>query len=76
MAGFFLLHVELHVWVIKFIIWPAVALACDYPGNGGGSGTVCNLWETKGHGGGHLGLFVDAGRKTVLGLAAPVWDRA
>lgn len=34
MDGFFLLHVDFHIWVIKFIIWLAAALACDYSGYG------------------------------------------
>lgn len=34
MDRFFLLHVDFHIWVIKFIIWLAAALACDYSGYG------------------------------------------
>lgn len=29
----FLLHIDFHIWAIKFIIWPAATLACDYPGS-------------------------------------------
>lgn len=24
------LHVDFHIWVIRFIIWPVVPSACDY----------------------------------------------
>ena len=32
--GFSLLHVDFHIGVIKFIIWLAATLACDYSGYG------------------------------------------
>lgn len=34
MGRFFLLHVDFHIWPIKFIIWLAATLACDYSGYG------------------------------------------
>lgn len=53
MDRFFLLHVDFHIWVIKFIIWPAVALAYDYPGYGA-EGAI--PYRTRGNKGGILAV--------------------
>lgn len=54
-------------WVIKFIIWLAATLACDYPGyptEGGGGGSIFNFsWEQRSIAVGHLSLVTDCRKK-------------
>lgn len=53
----FLLHTHFHIRVIKFIIWPTAALACDYPGYPMERGGVYVL-RTKDDHVGHLNVCV------------------
>lgn len=47
MGRFFLLHVDFHIWPIKFIIWLAATLACDYSGYGTQGVILYATWEQR-----------------------------
>lgn len=66
-------------WVIKFIIWLAATLACDYPGyptEGGGGGSIFNFsWEQRSIAVGHLSLITDCRKKEKTTWKRSAWMR-
>ena len=67
-------------WVIKFIIWLAATLACDYRGYPTEGGSMFNFpWEQRSIAVGHLSLVMDCGKKEqnnmeAFGVVALAWD--